>query len=400
MTTTATNTATTSGTVTAVVHTTHADAAAAGRELGQAIREKFSDGQPDAVILFASSRYDYGQILSALQDACHPRALVGCSSAGEFTDHSQAEGSACAFAIRAPEMRFHATVGRGLRQDRSAAARQLVDGLSGLGVSPYQHRTALVLADALAGHTDDFVQELTRYTAGTYRFAGGGAGDDAQFRTTHVFFGTEAITDAAVALEILSNKPIGIGVRHGWQPASDPMRVTEATGSNLVSLNAIPTTEVFQEHATATGQRFDPAEPLPFFLQNVVGIEAPDGYKLRVPLGASEDGAVTFASDVPLGATARIMETSAKSAADAAASATEDAVRQLGTHKPAAALFFDCVATRLRTGTEFGTELEAVRLALGDAQYAGCNTYGQIARSDGQFSGFHNCTAVVCVLPE
>ena len=27
-------------------------------------------------------------------------------------------------------------------------------------------------------------------------------------------------------------------------------------------------------------------------------------------------------------------------------------------------------------------------------------SYGQIARADGQFSGFHNCTAVVCVLPE
>jgi len=25
---------------------------------------------------------------------------------------------------------------------------------------------------------------------------------------------------------------------------------------------------------------------------------------------------------------------------------------------------------------------------------------GQIARSEGQMSGFHNCTAVVCVIPE
>jgi hypothetical protein len=51
-------------------------------------------------------------------------------------------------------------------------------------------------------------------------------------------------------------------------------------------------------------------------------------------------------------------------------------------------------------GKEFGFELEAVQHALGSAQYAGFNTYGQIARAEGQFSGFHNCTAVVCIIPE
>jgi hypothetical protein len=58
------------------------------------------------------------------------------------------------------------------------------------------------------------------------------------------------------------------------------------------------------------------------------------------------------------------------------------------------------VATRLRMGREFDFELDAVRATLGDAQFAGCNSIGQIARSEGQMSGFHDCTAVVCVIPE
>ena len=69
-------------------------------------------------------------------------------------------------------------------------------------------------------------------------------------------------------------------------------------------------------------------------------------------------------------------------------------------YRPKVSLFFDCVATRLRLGSAFGGELSAVATALGDTEYAGCNTYGQIARAEGQFSGFHNCTAVVCVIPE
>jgi hypothetical protein len=38
--------------------------------------------------------------------------------------------------------------------------------------------------------------------------------------------------------------------------------------------------------------------------------------------------------------------------------------------------------------------------AAPDALGAGFNSYGQIVRAEGQFSGFHNCTAVVCVFPD
>jgi hypothetical protein len=76
------------------------------------------------------------------------------------------------------------------------------------------------------------------------------------------------------------------------------------------------------------------------------------------------------------------------------------ALERLNGHKPNVAIFFDCVATRLRMGGEFGLELDSLKRALGGAGFAGCNTYGQVARAEGQFGGFHNCTAVVCVIPE
>lgn len=376
------------------------DSTDAGQELGSRLQEGLHGRPIDAVILFASSRFDYEPLLTALDAACHPGVLVGCSSAGEFISGRQAEGTACAIALHTPEMAFRAALGRGLAEDRPAAAAQIVSSFDGLHTHTYGFRTALVLADALAGYTDELLDYLTRLTGGTYRFFGGGAGDDARFQETHVFYGTEAFTDAAVALEILSNKPIGIGVRHGWEPASDAMRVTEAEGSRLVSMNAVPAVEIFQEHSAASGQRFEPAEPLPFFLHNTLGIDTGNGYKLRVPLAANNDGSLTCASDIPVGATTRIMKTSAPSAITAATEAAEDAARQLEGFQPKVALFFDCVATRLRIGGDFGFELAAVQDALGPIQYAGCNTYGQIARSEGQFNGFHNCTAVVCVIPD
>jgi len=383
----------------ATVQTDLPDSRQAGAFLGSAIVDRIGPS-PDAVLVFASSSHDYRALLTALDAACRPAILVGCSSAGEFTSDAQGEGSACAFALRAPGMRFTGALGRDLTKDRAAAAGSLVSSFRGLADHHYRFRTAVILADALAGYTDDLVEQLTRLTGGTYRFVGGGAGDDAHFRKTHVFFGTEPVTDAVVALEILSDKPIGIGVRHGWKAASERMRVTEADGTELISLNAVPAQEVVGEYAAITSQQFDPTSPVPFFLHNALGVEVGNRYKLRVPLAVNDDGSLHCASDVPAGSLARIMKTDAPSTAAAAAEAARDAVEQLDGLAPGAALFFDCVATRLRTGREFGNELAAVQEVLGPAEYAGCNTYGQIARAEGQFSGFHNCTAVVCVFPE
>jgi hypothetical protein len=380
----------------AAVHTTAQDAAAAARDLGEQIAAKLS-GAADAVILFASSAFDYAELLQGLQAACSPGILVGSSSAGEFTHGTAGTGTASALSIRSPHLKFSVGIGHGVSRDGRSAARELVSGFQGLN-SEFPYRAALVMSDALAGHAEALVEELTLRTSGRYVLAGGGAGDDARFLRTHVFHGTDAHTDAAVALEILSDKPIGVGVGHGWDPASAALRATEVDGMRLVGLNGQPAVEAFEAHARAQGQAFNHADPLPYFLHNILGIDTGEGHRLRVPLAVHEDGSISCAAEIPEHARVHIMSSSSESASLAAARATDAAIAALDGHKAGAAMFFDCVATRLRLGDQFAFELDEVVERLGDAQMVGCNTYGQIARAEGQFSGFHNCTAVVLVL--
>ncbi len=387
-------------TTSVVAQSSLVDSAAAGRALGDEIRLGLKGESPDAVILFASTSHDYPRLLQELFDTCRPSILVGGSSAGEFTGGMVGQGAACAVALRAPEMRFYASIGRGLRTDRVAAARELSAGLQGLHGHDFGFRSALVLTDAMAGHVEQLVEQLTMETAGTYQFFGGGVGGDDRFQGTCVFFGTEVVPDAVVALEILSNKPIGVGVAHGWQPASAPMRVTESEGARLVSMNAISAADVYSEHAESRGGGFDAQDPLPFFLHNIIGVSSSEGHKLRVPLQVDSDGSITCATEVAAGSLVHIMQTSAASASAAAETAVASAIENLGGHSPNVALFFDCVATRLRLGERFEEEVDAVKRALGTTAFAGCNSIGQIARAEGQFSGFHNCTAVVCVIPD
>lgn len=384
---------------TVAVSTAETDSAAAGAALAENINAALPS-HPHVIIVFAAPTYDHALLLQALRDGAPSAIIVGASSAGEFTNDVVGVGLATALAIRDENSKFTAQIGNDLKDDPTAAARAITSGFAGRSDHSFPHRAALILTDALAGYADALADALTIETAGEYQFFGGGAGDNASFERTTVFCGTQVLSNAAVALEILSHKPLGIGVSHGWEPASEPFRVTEANGLTLVSLNGLPAVEAFEEHAQAKGEHIDRMAPIPFFLQNIIGIDTGSGYRLRVPLAVNDDGSVHCAAEIPAGSIVRIMKSSHASAAEAAERATDAAVAAIGPRQPKAALFFDCVATRLRCGDHFQTEVGAVASRIGNASLAGCNTHGQIARAEGQFEGFHNCTAVVCVFPD
>ena len=384
----------------AVCHTALRGSYEAGTYLAKSVSERLSGVKPDVIIVFASPSHSLPHLIDALHDFACPDILVGCSSAGEFSGLYSGESSASVMAIRSDDILFNAGVGTGLRKDRESSVQQLLPVFTADQHKDHPYRFALVLTDALAGYADQLIQDITLHTKGTYQLFGGGAADDARFHETHVFLGRAQYTDSAVVLEMLSKKPIGLGVKHGWAPASAPLRVTEAEGTRLISMNAAVSADVFEEHAIQTNQIFNRDDPLPFFLHNVIGIDTGDGYKLRVPLTLEADGSITCASEIPVGSTVYIMTGNVATACDAARHAAQTAIEKLQGSRHAGALMFDCAATRLRLGQAFGNELSAVAEVLGSENFAGCNTYGQIVRAEGQFSGFHNCTAVVLAIPE
>lgn len=383
---------------TAAASTDVADARDAARRLATDILQGLGR-EPQALMVFAAPSYDHSALLDELATRFPGTLVVGASSAGEFMNQERGEGLACALGMAGEDVRFGVGVAHNVLADAASAARQMTASFNGLSDYTFPYRSALVMADALAGHADVLVDELTLATGGQYQFFGGGAGDNAQFQRTSVFCGREVLNGAAVALEMLTEKPIGVGVRHGWAPASAPFRVTEADGMRLISLNGLPAADAFEAHALTSGQKLDRDAPIPFFLHNILGIETGDAHRLRVPLAVLPDGSVLCAAEVPQGSVVYIMRASAASAVEAAQEATQAALAAMGEHKPQAAIFFDCVATRLRMGDQFGEEVAVVRGQLAGADLLGCNTHGQIARAEGQFEGFHNCTAVVAVLP-
>ena len=223
------------------------------------------------------------------------------------------------------------------------------------------------MTDALAGHADQVVEELTVATGGNYTFFGGGAGDDGRFAKTYVFCGTRTYSDAVVALEIQSEKPIGVGVAHGWVPTEVGYRVTAVEGERLISLNGAPAVQAFLDHALATGEALDTSSPLPFFLHNILGIRGSGGYRLRVPLAINADGSIACAAAIPLGSVVHIMKTTTQSAVLAARQATQAALETLGSTPPTG-----CPGVRLRChAAETGKQLR--RRTAGVCRNAGAS---------------------------
>jgi hypothetical protein len=384
-----------------IAQASFADSHETGAALGAQITDAFGGAPPDALIVFIPPKYDYATVLRSLETACHPKVMLGGSSVGGFASTGYLnEAVACAVALRSSTMLFAAAVGRGLMADRGRAAKELVRTFRGMSDRSHAFRSAIVLIDARTAFADDFIADLTLSTAGTYQLFGGGVAEDTRAQNAYVFHGTEVFSDAVVALEILSNQPLGVGVcQGGWVAASEAMRVTEADGRRLVSLNATPVMEIFHEHAEATAQTLDDNQPLPFFLRNILGIQMGDRYKLRVPLFALPDGAVGCATEIPVEATVHIMKTNGSLASEAAVRAVKAARRSIGAEPPALALFFDCLASSVRHKMGFGFDPRSLQDSLGTTNYVGFGTCGQIVRADGQPTGVQNCTAVACVIP-
>jgi hypothetical protein len=86
--------------------TDEADSTQAGIDLGTRIRQAFGGEIPDAIVVFASARHwDYAKLLGALAETSGTRTIVGSSSAGEFSNRQNSEGTVSALALRSASMR-------------------------------------------------------------------------------------------------------------------------------------------------------------------------------------------------------------------------------------------------------------------------------------------------------
>ena len=383
---------------------TNADTAFAVDESLKMASRSLNGRTPSLGIVFASPRHDIGAALTLAQRVVPAATFVGCTTAGEITEHGLTRGGLALMLLSSADMMLDLKTAKNVKASPRQAAAELGRGFvetarkaSDKGLSA---TSTVLLVDGLNGAGEELVSELLGATRSFQQVVGGAAGDDGAFQATRVGHAQSATTDAAVALHVFSARPWGIGVDHGLRPTTDRMRVTRAAKNVVHEIDGRPAFEVYKDHAAKRGTQLAPESAGSFLIGNELGIYFFDRlHRARAPLSVGADGSLSCAGEIPQGASICILDGEPDSMVAAAGRAAQEARRSLNGNEAAAVLLFDCVCRGMILNGQFSREIEAVRAAFPGVPVAGFLTYGEIARFKGHMDGWHNTTAVVAAIP-
>ena len=379
---------------------------AVGKKLAVDALRGLNGAAPAFAILFVTSHMNLGQVVKAVRKELKHVPLIGCTTAGEFTEQKVLNKSATlALFSNSEDYRFQVAMATGLHKDPAGCVQKAIDAIpaSAHGL-PY--RSAILLHDGLAGRGEEAVLSATTMMGPSVFFAGGGAADDMAFKKTFVVCNDRITSDSVALCVIDSKQPVAIGVKHGHTPITKLLTVTQAKDNVLYKVDGQPAWEVWTRLLTDEAKKngIDVAKlntstkAGDFLIRYELGLTTGKEYKVRVPLSKNPDGSLNFACTIPEGAKFRIMKSSKREQIASARESAESAKKQVGKKKIAGALVFDCVCRGLILGDDFDKSVNAMKRVVGKVPMIGFETYGEICRRPGQLSGLHNTTSVVMLL--
>ncbi len=359
---------------------------------------------PSFGLLFASPSHELQQALDALQAALPQTRLIGCSTAGEFTEEGLVHGGMAMLLIESDDMAVLTGGASGIRASPEGAVAALCNQLESheevAQTRDWTSALSVLLVDGLAGTAEQLVEDLRSRLGALHEIVGGAAGDEGRFVSTLVGSGKSVFTDGAVALHILSKRRFGLGVAHGLSAVTRAMVVTRAKGNIVYELDGKPAFEAYRDFARSLSFPLSRENASSFLIAHELGVFVFGKMrKARAPLVVGDDGSLRCAAEVPQGASVAILSGDKGALTNAATDAAREARARVHPRQVAGVLVFDCICREAILGRDFQDEIAAVRAVFPDTPIAGFLTYGEIARYSGNLDGWHNTTIVVVAIP-
>lgn len=329
---------------------------------------------PALVVFFCHHAIDGAAVSAALAEAYPGTEVIGCTSAGEFTEAGSGVGGTVALAFPrsvAPNV-VSALVDFGggptpvgVVGAVASLERQLGCRLSDL--DPFTF-VGVVLIDGLRGREENVNIALAN-AAPMFSFVGGSAGDNLEFRATRVFCNGEGSDDGVVLAVIELGVPFEILKTCSFRASGRRFTVTKATTRTVYELDGRP---VLEAYAEAAGVGVDSLASS-VFTKHPLGVMIGGEPWVRGPRQVAPDGGLLFYGRVAEGMVVELMDPTdlVKDTRDAVAEAS----LQLGEAGLAGALLFNCVMRRLELD-ESGRHGQFLACFSG-VPLAGFHTYGQ-----------------------
>lgn len=362
------------------------------RALQEVLAQLDPPDQPKLLVLMAAPRFDLAQLAAGIRASLPDAPLVGCSSSGEIASAGALTQAVVLWALGGSGIRVSTGFGELAGQGLRAAASQAAGCLNQL--ERRAHTVLMLLSDGLGGDQMEVVRGAYDVANVEVPLVGGCAGDYLAMKRTLQLHDQRVMQGAVVAAAISSDRPLGVGVSHGWTPISEPMLVTGSRETLLDTLDDRPALDVFLDFFQPPAEvRHDPAAFADFAATHPIGIRRRDRIEMRHITGfdAASRSLITVA-EVPQGALAFLTEGDFDSVLGAAAQSCEAAIAALGGAPAQGLLLFDCVSRRsVFSEARVQEETDLIRSCSHGVPMAGFYTYGEIARTKGA-GGFHNQT--------
>lgn len=327
-----------------------------------------------AVLYFATSAYDPADVVPVISSHFPGAAVVGCSTAGEFTDMHIGTGGISAVAL--PEGLLTGAVAalgeleEGAGEGTAAAVQSLEESLQVQlrHLDPTRH-LGFVLVDGLHG-SEEQVNEMLGNAAPLLDFVGGSAGDDLAFDRTWVAVGDEVSYHGAALVVAQSAVPFQVVKSCSFNPTGRTLQITKADVPSRIVLefDGRPATEVYAE---ALGISVDTLSA-DAWMKHPVGLMIGGQPWIRSPMEVVPGGGLRFYAQILPGMEVEVMQSTDL------IGETADALRKtcadLG-GQTSGAVLFNCILRRLELDAKDTSE--AFVTALGGIPSAGFHTYGE-----------------------
>lgn len=258
----------------------------------------------------------------------------------------------------------------------------------------FEYNSIYVFLDAFSSNKLSFVNALYDFFGTTVKYIGGGAGRLSFKQEPCLIKGSEIYADSA--LVVFSAKDHSIGVAHGWEPISEPIKVSKAEKNIVYELNWKPAFEVYknivESHSNqkfTTDNFFDIAKSYP------LGISKLDTELIvRDPLFVGDNNSLVIVDEVPQGDFVQILNGNKDSLIKSAGIASDTAINRASDNDLSAMFCIDCISRVLYLQNDFGSEIQKIS---DRNNLNGILTIGEIANSGDGYLDIFNKTVVVII---
>jgi hypothetical protein len=264
--------------------------------------------------------------------------------------------------------------------------------------------SCLTFLDVLSGNGDATLQAFLEKVGASFPTFGGAAADDMHYFETYQYLDKKAYRGSIVSLGISGDYTAAAVSGHGFLPIGIARIATRAEGTMLYELDGKPAASIYEEyfgeeHLTALHEGLLPSLAISYPLG--VFTEESNDVMLRNPVFVDRQGAMTFASAIPLGAEIRLMISDIERGLETAATAAMELLQKLNGKKPKAIIIVNSVARKKMLGLRADEEIEIIQRIVGrDVPMVGYYSYAQIERQPGENLHFHNGSLLLFAIAE